>query len=319
MTMDALTKLARKLRRRLVPSSRGLHDTQISRLAENLDKLRLQVGALQAAQQRHAAPDNLHAAEFRVYSQFGEDGIIQFLLRRMPALPRTFVEFGVERYEEANTRFLLQHDNWRGLILDGSATLSELRAQDVYWRHDLEAISAFIDRDNINQLIGDAGFHGLIGLLSIDIDGNDYWVWERIEVIDPVIVIAEYNSVFGSQRAVSVPYSATFRRTEAHPSNLYWGCSLPALCHLATSRGYTFVGSNQAGNNAFFVREGYGSELPKLTASDGYVESRFRESRDVHGSLTFLRGTARLQPIAHLPLIDVITGETLTVAALHDS
>lgn len=313
-----LRELSRRLRGRPDRATCHHDEQRLKGMERTLDALRLQLGTLQVAQQRHEAPGDLHAAEFRVYSQFGEDGILQFLIGRIPSIPRSFVEFGVQTYEEANTRFLLQHDNWRGLILDGSAALSNLRSDELYWRHDLQAVVAFIDRDNINQLIGEAGFRGPIGLLSIDIDGNDYWVWERIDVVDPVIVVAEYNSIFGCSRAVSVPYAAGFRRTDAHASNLYWGCSLPALCHLAARKGYTFVGSNRAGNNAFFVREGFDAGLPKLTAAEGYVESRFRESRDAHGELTFLAGDARLAPIAHLPLVDVTNGTELTLAALNE-
>jgi hypothetical protein len=169
--------------------------------------------------------------EFRVFSQFGEDGIIQYLIRRsrVPRNLRTFVEFGVENYTEANTRFLLVNDNWRGLIMDASASnMASVRAWPFYWKYELSAQEAFIDRDNINDLIGEAGFAGEIGLLSVDVDGNDYWVWERISVVDPIIVIVEYNSLFGASRAVTIPYDPAFDRAPAHYSPLNWGGSLNA-------------------------------------------------------------------------------------------
>ena len=90
--------------------------------------------------------------EFKVFSQFGDDGIIQYLIHHLD-LPHSFVEFGVEDYTEANTRFLLVNDNWRGLVMDGSRKhVQSIRHEDIYWRHDLTAVCSFIDRENINSL-----------------------------------------------------------------------------------------------------------------------------------------------------------------------
>jgi len=256
-------------------------------------------------------------AEFKVFSQFGEDGILQYLVNRLEVRPHSFIEFGVDSYREANTRLLLQKDNWRGLIMDGNAKeLLSIEREKFYWRHELTVAAAFITRDNIDSLFKANGFQGRVGVLSIDIDGNDYWVWERITSVEPVIVVAEYNSVFGAEKAVSVPYDPQFQRSAAHHSNLYFGCSLAALCHLAEKKGLAFVGSNSAGNNAFFVDRRHLGDLQPLTSEAGYVESRFRESRDEDGRLNLLSGLARRVPIADMPLIDVITGRTISVRDL---
>jgi hypothetical protein len=283
--------------RGLLTVSRQVQDAKIL-TAKMLISQMAQVGKL----------DDIRAAEFKVFSQFGEDGIIQYLVRqaRVPAQSRTFVEFGVESYDEANTRFLVLSDNWRGLIMDGSSlNMQRVRNSSIYWRHNLVAVDAFIDAENINGLIRDAGFSGEIGLLSIDIDGNDYWVWEKIDVVNPIVVVAEYNSVFGSRHAITVPYDKQFSRARAHSSHLYWGASLKALVELGNRKGYAFVGSNNAGNNAFFVRRDRLNDQRELTAAEGYVESQFRESRDRNGNLTFLSGAARLQEIIDLPIYDV--------------
>ncbi len=254
--------------------------------------------------------------EFKVFSQFGDDGIIQYLIHQID-LPPTFVEFGVEDYTEANTRFLLVNDNWRGLVMDASRDhVKSIKGDDLSWRHDLTAVSAFIDRDNINGLLLDNGFAGEIGLLSIDVDGNDYWVWERIDAVEPTIVIAEYNSVFGVKHAVSIPYDPSFVRTKAHYSNLYWGCSLKALCVLAERKDFAFVGCNSSGNNAYFVRQAVLGDLQPLSVEQGYVESRFRESRDPNGKLTFLAGPARRETIGEMPVENVETGEMLRICEL---
>jgi hypothetical protein len=261
--------------------------------------------------------DRLSDAEFRVYSQFGDDGIIQYLIHHLAVAPQTFVEFGVENYTEANTRFLLVNDNWRGLVMDASADyMASVQGEDLYWKHELTAVAAFIDRDNINALLSEHGFTGDLGLLSVDIDGNDYWVLERIECVHPVVIVAEYNSLFGSHTPVSIPYSAGFYRTRAHHSNLYWGCSLAALCHVTGQKGYAFVGSNSAGNNAYFVRRDRLRDLVPLSTEEGYVECRFRESRDAEGRLTFLSGPDRRAAIAEMPLVEVTTGKTLSVGDL---
>ncbi|WP_159083857.1 hypothetical protein [Nocardioides terrigena] len=253
---------------------------------------------------------SLAEAEFKVFSQFGEDGIIQFLLRHLDGVPESFVEFGVETYRESNTRFLLRKDNWRGLVIDGSETnVSTIKRLPEYWMHDLTAVASFITRDNINDIFREAGFTDEIGLLSIDIDGNDYWIWKAIDVISPVIVVAEYNSVFGRDAAVTVPYDPAFTRRAAHHSNLYFGASLRALCLLGEENGYSLVGCNSSGNNAFFVRRDRLGDLPTPDVASGYVESRIRESRDPHGNLTYLAGQDRLEEIWHLPVHDVITGE----------
>lgn len=262
---------------------------------------------------------NIQSAEFKVSSQFGEDGIIQYLIRQagIPRDRQTFVEFGVGSYDEANTRFLLTHDNWRGLIMDGDPEhMAAVRESSLYWRHDLTAISAFIDSENINGLIRDAGFSGEIGLLSVDIDGIDYWVWEAVDVVNPIIVVAEYNSVFGSKHAVTIPLDQKFQRARAHYSNLYWGVSLKALELLARRKGFALVGSNSAGNNAFFVRRDRLNGQRELTAEEAYVDARFRESRNKRGELTFLSGRDRLREIEHLSIYDVENQRTVAIREL---
>lgn len=246
---------------------------------------------------------------FKVFSQWDEDGIIQYLISKIPIENKTFIEFGVENYEESNTRFLLVNDHWQGLVLDASsADIRYIRTDRIHWEYDLQAECVWINRDNINSLLCSAGFSEDAGLISIDINGNDYWIWEAIDVIKPRIVIVEYNSVFGLQ-PISVPYRENFDRTEAHHSNLYFGCSLGALNHLAKKKGYLLLGSNIWGHNAFFVRSDIASGFKGLEPEQAYVLSKFRESRDVSGKPTFLRGEDRLKLIDHLPVVNVATGQ----------
>ena len=284
-------------------------------LNDRLDDIKILVAGARAQQVRSGAvAADLRDVEFRVFSQFGDDGIIQYLLAQVSVDRPVFVEIGVENYVEANTRFLLVHDNWRGLVVDGSVENTDyVRRDSIYWRHDLTAVHAFVDRDNINDLLRTNHFTGSIGLLSIDIDGNDYWVWDAISVIAPAIVVVEYNALFGRERAVTVPYDPTFARGRAHPSHLYWGCSLRALCLLGERKGYAFAGCNSAGNNAYFVRKDRLGSLPSQTAATGFVASRFRESRGVDGQLSFVGGLKRVSLIADMPVHDIDSGEICRV------
>jgi hypothetical protein len=269
-------------------------------------------GRILAEQARLRAGATLADFEFKVFSQWGEDGIIQRLVREVPIAHRTFVEFGVEDFSEANCRFLMHKDNWRGLVIDGSdANIARLRRRPWFWQHDLQARPAFITPDNIDSLIGDAGFDRDLGLLSVDIDGMDYWVLSAIRAVRPRLLIVEYNSVFGPERAISVPRADDFFRTSAHPSNLYYGASLAAFEHWAQANDYGLVGTNSAGCNAFFVRNDVRPvSLPLLSAGQAFNDSRYRESRDADGALTYVAGPARAALIAGLPVVDVRTGRT---------
>jgi hypothetical protein len=282
------------------------------------DDLRLAIGRLEARLARGADYEHLQQAEFRVFSQWGEDGILQYLVGKIPIPNRVFVEFGVEDYRESNTRFLLCNDNWSGLIIDAADAHARFLAErGLDWKYDITALTSFITRENIDGLIREAGVSGDIGLLSIDLDGNDYWILEAIECVSPRILVVEYNSHFGPDRAVTIPYRADFRRTLAHFSNLYYGASLCALRDVADRKGYALVGSNSAGNNAFFVRRDVLGTLREVDPADGWVRSRFRESRGEDGRLTMIgEHRGRLEIIANLPVIDVRRGIQAKIAEI---
>lgn len=293
---------------------------QIVELRQQVENCLVLEGRNLALQNADRAPlAKLQDAEFKVFSQNGEDGILQYLIREtgITREEESFVEFGVQNYTESNTRFLLQGDHWRGLIIDGSReSMESVRHSDLYWRNDLTAVDAWIQCDNINQIIGDSGFAGEIGILSIDIDGNDYWIWDSINVVRPVIVVVEWNSVFGARHAVSIPYIPDFDRATAHHSCLYWGASMRAFEQLADKKGFVMIGSNRVGNNIFFVRRDRLGRLKAMVTEEAYVESRFRDSRDSNGKLNFLGGNHRYEQIKHLPVVDVVSGQTTSLQAL---
>jgi hypothetical protein len=290
---------------------------QATQLSAQFDRVRAQVGAAEAARVRALPPDRVAEAEFQVFSQFGEDGILQFLLGHVPVPvdSEVFVEFGVESYAEANTRFLLVHDNWRGLIMDGGEAMHALlESTGMRWRNHIDAKTAFVDRDNINSLIAEAGIGGDIGLLSVDIDGNDYWVLQSIDVVSPRILALEYNATLGPEAAVTVPYDPKFVRGEKHWTWLYWGASLGALTRLANEKDYALVAGNRAGNNAFYVRRDVLGDIPERSVEEVWRPARFRESRARDGSLSYVSDpTERLRLMRDMPLVDVESGGELTI------
>ena len=261
-----------------------------------------------AAKQRIAS---LHEVEFRVYSQFGDDGIIQWLVAQLPSLPRRFVEFGVEDYSESNTRFLMVSRNWSGLVMDGSpGNIARLRARKWFWRYGLTAQAHFLTRENVDALIAEWAGREPVGLLHIDVDGNDYWLWEAVQCISPGIVIMEFNAVFGADRAITIPYAPDFRRFDAHHSGQYAGASLAALTHLAGLKGYALIGINSAGNNAYFLRRDLlDDDLVEVPVARAFVRPNYRESRDSSGRLDFLSYERRQAVLRGMPVVNVKTGQ----------
>jgi hypothetical protein len=287
-------------------------------LPGNIQKIQEALGRIETRQIQNLLSPQIREAEFHVYSQWGVDGIIQHLLRYVPIEKKIFVEFGVENYTESNTRFLLVNDNWSGLIMDGSHDNIAYVKNDmaVYWAHNLKAECTFITTDNINDAISGSGLSGDIGLLSVDIDGNDYWVWEAIHCIDPRIVICEYNSIFGPEARVTIPYQPDFERRKAHYSNVYYGASLAAFEYLGRKKGYSLVGANSAGNNAFFVRNDLCSALQIVTAEEAYRKAQFRESMDIDGNLTFKDFDSLLEEIRDNEVIAVEDNKRIKIDEL---
>ncbi|GAB2821428.1 hypothetical protein [Ferruginibacter profundus] len=253
----------------------------------------------------------LWEVEFNAFSQSGDDGIIQYLISKYQVSNKTFVEFGVENYRESNTRFLLVNNNWAGLVIDGSKRNIDYIKQDpIYIFFELHAFEAFITKDNINDIIGKV-FSGNIGLLSVDIDGNDYWILDAITVVSPDILVVEYNAIFGAQRAITVPYDDAFVRTEKHYSNLYWGASINAVVNLASKKGYVFVGCNNTCNNAYFIKKevfGRFKGIEEKTSKQDYVKYKFRQSRNEQGHLNYLNPLESFEVIKGMPVVNILTG-----------
>lgn len=207
---------------------------------------------------------NLSEYEWGVFSQWGENGIIQFLIREVESQNKTFIEFGVEDFLESNCRYLLMTSDWQRCVIDGSnENIRKLQNSYFYWRHDLQSMAAFIDKENINQLLEKSQFNRDLGILSVDIDGNDYHILKAINTFEPRIIVSAFNPYFGSKRAITVPYDPKFYRTEKHYSNSYFGASIKAIEHVLNEKEYTLVSTGITGNDAYFVRNNLMTKLNK--------------------------------------------------------
>jgi hypothetical protein len=289
----------------------------IQALNSKLDEIQQSLGRVESRQLNPVDRENISAYEFKVFSQSGEDGIIQHLVNSINIKNKTFIEFGVENYLESNTRFLALNNYWSGLVIDGDPeNIAFIKRDPIYWRCNIKAECSFITKENINDIFERNGMSGEIGLLSVDIDGNDYWVWKAIKNINPCIVVAEYNSFFGAERKVTVPYDPSFVRTNAHHSKIYYGASIAALNLVAQERGYKLVATNKAGNNVFFVRADLMGNLKEMSVQEAYRKINFREAHNEQGQLIYSSFQEAKALIANLRVHDVDLGSDVLIKSL---
>jgi hypothetical protein len=193
--------------------------------------------------------------EFRAFSQNGEDGILLFVFALIGMGQRRSVEICAGDGIQCNTANLIVNHGWHGLLVDGNERLLQ-NGREFYSRlgdtfcYPPKLVSTWITRENVNQIVKDNGFEGAIDLLSLDLDGVDYWVWQALDVIRPRVVIAEVQCIWGRDRAVTVPYAHDFRSRFIDRFGVYSGASLPAFVKLARKKGYRLVGVQRLGFNA---------------------------------------------------------------------
>jgi hypothetical protein len=258
----------------LRPYLRAILDTRGSAALTNHALYTMQRESL-LANERNRNPKRLLAHGFRGYSQHDEDGMVQEIFKRIGVSNRVFVEFGVGDGTENNTVYLMM-SGWRGLWIDGSdANAAAIRARfsSFIQGGQLSFVQGFVDRDSINGTIEKTGHAGEIDLLSIDIDGNDYWVWEVMSIVKPRVVAIEYNSVFRPPVAVVAEYNRNF----VWDGTSYYGASLQALEGLGARKGYALVGCSLSGINAFFVRQDLAGDkfCAPFTAENHFEPPRF--------------------------------------------
>jgi tetratricopeptide (TPR) repeat protein len=198
---------------------------------------------------RPAAWD-LRAFERRMHSQNGEDGILYEILRRVGVGPRFCVEFGAEDGHQGNTAYLIREEGWAGLLLEADEASYRRLAERYIERPDVRCVHAAVTAENIEDLLAAHGVPQDLDVLSIDIDGNDYWVWAAVKAWRPRVVVIEYNASYPPPRRWVMAYNPTHRWDGTD----YFGASLASLTALGVKKGYRLVGTDSSGVNAFFVR-----------------------------------------------------------------
>lgn len=272
-------------------------------IIDNQNDIKLMIGKILANENNQK---EINKSEFKVFSQFGEDGIINFIINNLKLKKNVFLEIGTENYQEANTRFLLENNNWSGAIIESNAEhIKFIKKQNYYWQRDLTLVNSFVTKENINLLIDNLVFKNDISLLSIDIDGNDYWVWKELE-LKPDIVVVEYNSRFGKEKSVTIPYDKNFRRPEKGKKRIYFGASLLALKRLGDTKGYALITTNSAGNNAFFIKKEHLSDtLREKSIDDCFIENTFSEVIGENNSIEKISKKSEKDFLFSLPLDEV--------------
>lgn len=215
----------------------------------------------------YAPLENINLAGFRCYSQFEEDGILLYLLAAVGTKTRKVVELCCGPGSECMAANLIINHGFEGYLFDGNPLNVKVAKDFFASRKDCFLVppkvsQAWITRDNVNDLIKDAGAMGEVDVLSLDMDGNDYHIWEAISCIQPRICVFETQDIIPAHLSLTIPYQPDFS-CWTKPKNEwdFRSASLLAMQKLSKRKGYRLVGGSRYGFNAFFVREDLVSDL----------------------------------------------------------
>ncbi|MCC8362503.1 hypothetical protein LK996_05375 [Lysobacter sp. A6] len=255
----------------------------IDYLIDYKDRQRIAIALAKGGASRAARlVDPRHPAswEFSGFSQNGEDGIIDVLRSQLEAPNRYVVEIGAAEGTENNSSWLLTTAGYEGLMIEGDPRQSA-RARRNVGRYSIgsQFVSMFVTLGTVDAILDQVAFRDP-DVFSLDIDGNDYHIANALFArgFRPKIVSVEYNSAFGPERSVASTYRDDFRRSTAHPSQLYYGVSLAGWKRFFDQRGYSFVAIDSNGVNAFFVdAEQLDSHfIADLQPRQGFIENRYQ-------------------------------------------
>ena len=277
----------------------------------SFDKIMFCVGEVQISQNKNRYEEirDLTETEVKIFSQNGEDGIINYLVNKLKLDSKNFVEIGVGNYRESNTRFLYNKYHPKGLIIDYIDDMRKKVKPFVnLWKGDLRICNKQINSENILDILNNNCDYE-IDLFSIDIDSIDYWIIKKLKNNISKIFVAEYNPVFGAELEVTVPNISGFERSKYHYSYLCYGMSLKALINLMDQKGYYFIGTNLQKINAFFILKEFKKEdffkNIKIKSLDNYTSSNIRDSRDKNNNLNYLSGDKKFKEIEECEVINV--------------
>jgi hypothetical protein len=297
--------------------------SKISSAERNLSEILLQASAaINASKAARNTYKYLWDSEVRVFSQWGEDGILDYLFDITDISKPRILEFGAGNFTECNSRFTAEYRNASAYLVDMRDDLVEHTKQlEIYWRNSIFPNQDFITPESAQQHLQKARQHmGGVDVISLDIDGNDYWVLEALDLSEVSIVVCEYNPIYGATGSYTVKRDDNFDRTKAHFSWLHYGMSLKAAIDLLSNQGLVFIGSNRVGNNAFFLKDSHLKHIPFPIPNhqklDSFVDWRVRESRDENGCLSYLSLQEAREILCDLEVINLQTEKTIKIISI---
>ena len=295
-------------RKRLVKHHRFKNQTR--KISRSLIPPQIRIRKVYRAWQRRDVPNwpivhsNCHSGinryEYSLLSQHGEDGIIRYVFDQIGFDQRFFLEFGFGAHQCNSLRLMLK-ENFGGLLIDASQETCDFfnRSATHFSIPDVRAICRSLDCQNLDETIRLAALPGEIDFLSIDVDGNDYWLWKELKYVSARLAVIEYNAGLGSTWSATIPYDPEYRLGESFPDSFFYGASLPALEKLGREKGYRLIGCDSRGVNSFFLREDIPApEIRTLTPEAAYQPHRNWLDRGIPA-------TQQLEIMKGLPYQDV--------------
>ena len=283
-----ITKVLRKLSRKILapvfqevlaenrggsPMPNG-YEKRLDEISSLQKQVQYLIGLQHQQLHRDGLQPNIDDLQFRAFSQNGEDGLLHYIFTMIGTESKKVVEICCGNGQECNATNLILNHGWHGLLIDGSSKNIEHarkffagRAEAKLWPPQL--VQSWITAENVNELISSHNFRGEIDLLSLDIDGNDYWIFEAIKCVSPRVVMAEYQNSMGPTHAKTQKYDPKFVQKRRPDGLDLVGTSLPALAHLAKQNNYRLVARQDKCVNAVFMRNDVGQDIfPEIPLED---------------------------------------------------
>jgi hypothetical protein len=210
---------------------------------------------------------NIRDAGFRVYSQSEEDGIILYVLSMIGFKTKRVVEICCGSGDECMATNLILNHGFDGFLFDGSQ--DNIRRAETFFKSKRDCLlyppvltAAWITTENVNDLLRRSGCSGEVDLFSLDIDGNDYWVWDAINVINPRLFVVETHNVIPSDKSLTIEYQPHFNYLDqVGAAQMHRSASLLAMVKLCKKRGYRMIGAHRHGFIVFFLRDNEGQKF----------------------------------------------------------
>jgi hypothetical protein len=227
---------------------------------------------------KSALPRSLDEVGFRTFSQFDEDGILLYLFSVIGTTNRQAIEMAAGVGYESNTANLIINHNFSALLFEGNQEIAAQCKQfytchrDTLWNVPVEVDTTWLNAENVNQVIGAHGFSGEIDLLSLDLDGMDYWLLESLSIVQPRVIVLEYNGIFAADVTLAAAYEPDYVYQKGRAN----GASLAAFNKLCKKKGYRLIGCNRNCLNAFYVKEYLAKNVfPEVKVEDCLLSSRY--------------------------------------------